>query len=96
MNSASLIFCVGEDFSHCFQHVLIFVAYDQLHPFKPTSFQPLEEADATGLVLFRALCCAQDLQITVLIDRDRHQYSHVFILAAPIPAQIDAVSINAS
>ena len=94
MHRAALVFRVGKDLAHSLQHPQALVADDELHAVQAATLEPLEEADPAGLVLLHALRCAQDLPITVLIDRDRHQYGHVFVRSAPVPAQIDAVHVD--
>ena len=54
----------------------------------------MEEADPAGLVLFHALGGTQNLTKTVLVHGDRHQNRHIFILSAPVAAQVDTVHIN--
>src|SRR5699024_3139631 len=94
VHRAALVFRVRKDLAHSLQHPQALVADNELYAVQATALQPLEEADPAGLVLLHSLRSAQNLPITVLIDRNRHQYGHVFVLSAPIPAQIDAVYIH--
>ena len=94
MNSAALIFSVWEDFSDCFQHAQTFVAYDQLHPFKPASFQPLQEVNSACLVLFHAFGSTQNLAVPILIHRNSYKNWHILVLSAPVTPQVDTVQIN--
>ena len=80
--------------SHGLQHPYTLVPDDELHTIQAPSFEPLEEADPAGLVLFHALGSTQNLTITVLIDRDCHQNGHIFVFSAPVAAQIDSVNVD--
>ena len=67
---------------------------DELYAVQAASTKPLEETDPTGLVLLHALCGAQNLTKTVLIHGDRHQNRNIFVLSAPVAAQIDAIHVD--
>ena len=67
MHRAALVFGVREHLAHSLQHPHALVADDELYAVQPASAEPLEEADPAGLVLFHALCGAQNLTKTVLI-----------------------------
>ena len=66
----------------------------ELRAVQAASTEPLEETDPAGLVLFHALCGAQNLTKTVLIHGNCHQNCHIFVLSAPVAAQVDAVHID--
>ena len=70
------------------------VADDELHAIQAASAEPLEEADPAGLVLFHAPGSAQNLTKTVLIHGNCHQNSNIFVLSAPVAAQVDAVHVD--
>ena len=76
------------------QQMQALVANDELYAVQAASAEPLEEIDPAGLVLFHALCGAQNLTKTVLIYGDRHQNRNIFILSAPVAAQVDAVHVD--
>ena len=46
------------------------VAHHQFNPIQTAATQPLEENDPAGLVLFHTLCGAQNLTVSVLVDRN--------------------------
>ena len=92
MDDASLVFGFWEQFSHRLQHTKALVPNDEFYSIQAAVAQPLKKADSAGLVLFYAL--TQNLPLSVLIDRNRHQYGHVFVLSSPIPAQIDAIHVD--
>ena len=94
MHRAALVFGVREHLAHSLQHPHALVADDELHAIQAASAQPLEEADPAGLVLLHALGGAQNLTKTVLIHGDRHQNSYIFVLSAPVAAQVDAVHVD--
>ena len=94
MDSATLVLGFGEHFSHSLQHTQALVSNHQLDPVQATATQPLEEADPAGLVLFHALSGTQDLTVSILIDRNRHQNGYIFKLSAPVAAQIDPIHID--
>ena len=87
MDDASLVFGFWEQFSHRLQHTKALVPNDAFYSIQAAVAQPLKKADSAGLVLFYAL--TQNLPLSVLIDRNRHQNGHIFKLSAPIAAQID-------
>ena len=66
----------------------------ELYTVQAASAQPLEEIDPAGLVLLHALGGAQNLTKTVLIHGDCHQNGYIFVLSAPVAAQVDAVHID--
>ena len=94
MHRAALVFGVRKHLAHGLQHPHTLVADDELHAIQAASAEPLEEADPAGLVLLHALGSAKNLTETVLIHGDRHQNRHIFVLSAPVAAQIDAVHID--
>ena len=94
MHRAALVFGVREHLAHGLQHPHALVTDDELYAVQAASTKPLEEADPAGLVLFHALCGAQNLTKTVLIHGDRHQNRNIFILSTPVAAQVDAVHID--
>ena len=59
-----------------------------------TAIQPLKEAALAGLVLFHALRCTQNFTVSALIDRHRHQNSHILKLSVLISAQIDPIYVD--
>ena len=65
-----------------------------LTPSRPAPTEPLEEADPAGLILFHTLGSTQDLTVSVLINGNCNQNGHIFVLAAPVAAQIDAIHID--
>ena len=67
---------------------------DELYAVQAASAEPLEEADPAGLVLLHALGGSQNLTKTVLIHGDRHQNRNIFVLSAPVAAQVDAVHVD--
>ena len=94
MHRAALVFGVREHLAHGLQHPHALVADDELHAVQASTTQPLKEADPAGLVLFHAFGSAQNLTKTVLIHGDRHQNRHIFILSAPVAAQVDTVHVD--
>ena len=94
MHGAALVFGIWEYFARGLQHPHALVADEELHAVQAAPAQPLEEADPAGLVLFHALGSAQNLTKTVLIYGDRHQNCNIFILSAPVAAQIDTVHVD--
>ena len=73
------------------QHAKALVANNEFHPIQAAAAQPLEEADPAGLVFFHALGSTKNLSVSVLIDRNRHQNSHIFKLSTPVAAQVDPI-----
>ena len=94
MYRAALVFGIREHLTHGLQHSHALVADDELYTVQAASTEPLEEADPTGLVLLHALGGSQNLTKTVLIHGDRHQNSNIFVLSAPVAAQVDAVHVD--
>ena len=94
MYRAALVFGIREHLTHGLQHSHALVADDELHAVQAASVEPLEEADPTGLVLFHALGGTQNLTKTVLIHGNCHQNCHIFVLSAPVAAQVDAVHVD--
>ena len=70
------------------------VADDELYAVQAASTEPLEETDPAGLVLLHALGGSQNLTKTVLIHGDCHQNGYIFVLSAPVAAQVDAVHVD--
>ena len=94
MHRAALVFGVREHLTHSLQHPYALVTDDELYAVQATSTKPLEEADPAGFVLFHPLGGSQNLTKTVLIHGDCHQNSYIFVLSAPVAAQVDAVHID--
>ena len=94
MHRAALVFGVRKHLAHGLQHPHALVADDELHAVQAASAEPLEEADPAGLVLLHALSGTQNLAKTVLIHGDCHQNSNIFVLSAPVAAQVDAVHVD--
>jgi len=94
MHRAALVFGVREHLTHGLQHPHALVADDELHAVQAASAEPLEEIDPTGLVLLHALGGTQNLTETVLIHGNCHQNRHIFVLSAPVAAQVDAIHID--
>ncbi len=84
MHHAALVRSVWEHFSHRFQHPQALVANNELYAIQSAAFQPLEELNPAGLVLFHLLGSAQSLPVAVFIDRNRHR----FVLATPAAEQM--------
>ena len=94
MHRAALIFGVREHLAHGLQHSHALVADDELYAIQAASTKPLEETDPAGLVLLHALSGAQNLTKTVLIHGNCHQNRHIFVLSAPVAAQVDVVHLS--
>ena len=94
MHRAALVFGVRKHLTHGLQHPHALVADDELHAIQAAPAKPLEEVDPTGLVLFHPLGSAQNLTKTIFIHGDCHQNRHIFVLSAPVAAQVDAVHID--
>ena len=94
MHRAALVFGIWEHLAHSLQHPHALVADDELYAVQAAPTEPLEEADPTGLVLLHALGSAQNLTKTVLVHGNRHQNRHVFILSAPVAAQVDTAHVD--
>ncbi len=94
VDGTPLVFGLRKHLSHGFQHTETLVAKNKFHTVQTTATQPLEEADPAGFVLLHTLCGAQNLTISVLIDRNRHQNSHIFKLSTPVAAQVDPIHID--
>ena len=94
MHRAALIFGVWKHLAHGLQHPHALVADDELYTVQAASTEPLEEADPTGLVLFHALGGTQNLTKTILIHGNCHQNCHIFVLSAPVAAQVDTVHVD--
>ena len=94
MYRAALVFGLREHLAHGLQHPHALVTNDELRAIQAASAEPLEETDPAGLVLFHALGSAQNLTKTILIHGNRHQNRNIFILSAPVAAQVDAVNID--
>ena len=94
MHRAALVFGVREHLAHGLQHPHALVADDELHAIQAASAEPLEEADPTGLVLLHALGSAQNFTKPALIYGDCHQNSNIFVLSAPVAAQVDTVHVD--
>ena len=94
MHRAALVFGIREHFAHGLQHPHALVADDELYAVQAASAEPLEETDPAGLVLFHAFGGPQNLAKTILVHGDRHQNSYIFVLSAPVAAQVDAVHVD--
>ena len=68
-----MVFCLGEHFTHGFQHTKALITNHEFHPVQATTTQPLEEAASTGLVLLHTFGSAKKLTISVFIDCNRYQ-----------------------
>src|SRR5699024_5658224 len=93
VDGAALVLGFGEYFSHSLQHTKTLVANNEFHSVQATATQPLKEADPAGLVLLHALGGTQNLTVSVLIHRDRHQNCYIFKLSTPVTAQVDPIHI---
>ena len=94
MHRAALVFGLGEHLAHGLQHPHALVADNELHAVQAASAEPLEKADPTGLVLLHPIGGSQNLTETVLIHGDCYQNRHIFVLSAPVAAQVDAVHVD--
>lgn len=56
--------------------------------------KPLEEVYPADFILFHALGSTQNLTITVLIDSNGNQNSHIFVFSAPISFQVNSIHIH--
>ena len=63
-------------------------------PSKPRPRSHWKKLTQLALSLFHSLSGTQNLTKTVLIHGDRHQNCHIFVLSAPVAAQVDAVHID--
>ena len=88
------VFSFWKHFANGLQHTQALVPNNEFDPIQTAAAQLLEEADPAGLVLFHALGCTQNLPVSILIDRNRHQNSHILKPSAPVAAQIDPVHID--
>lgn len=89
-----MVFGHREHFSHGLQHAKALVANNELHAIQATPAEPLKEADPAGLVLLHTLSGAQNLTISVLIDRNCHKNGYIFKSSAPVAAQVDPIHID--
>lgn len=94
MHRAALLLGVWEYLAHGLQHSHALVADDELHAVQTAAAEPLEEADPAGLDLLHSLGSSQNLTKTILIHGDCHQNGYIFVLSAPVAAQVDAVHID--
>lgn len=94
VNHTALVFGFRKYLSCGFQHTQTFVTHNEFYAAQAPATKLLDEADPACLLLFHALGSAQNFTITILIDGNCHQNSHVFILSAPISYEIDAVHIH--
>src|SRR5699024_3023802 len=94
VDGTALVLGLWEYFSHSLQHTQALVANDEFHTVQTSPTEPLKEADPAGLVFLHALGGAQNLAVSVLIHRNRHQNGHIFKLSAPVTAQVDPVHID--
>ena len=94
MNGTALVFGFGEHLAHSLQHSQTLVSNNELHPIQATTAEPLEEAHPAGLVLLHAFSGTQNLTISVLVYCDGHQNSYIFVLSAPVAAQVYPVHID--
>ena len=94
MNRAALVFGLGKHFYYSLQHTQTFVANNEFYTILASAMQPLEKSDPAGLILLHALCCAQNLTISILIYHNCHQNSNVFVFTAPVATQINTVNID--
>ncbi len=89
VDRASLVFGLRKHFSHSLQHTEAFVSHNEFRAIQAAAAEPLQEADAVGLVFFHALGSTKNLTVSVLIDRNRYQNGYIFKLSTPVAAQID-------
>lgn len=78
----------GEYFSYSLLHIKALVINHQFNPIQAMATQPLEGTDPTRLVLFHALSGAQNLTVSILIDRNRYQNGYI------LGATVENVSIG--
>lgn len=72
------------------------VAHDEFHAVQTTPAQPLKETDPAGPVFLHALSGAQNLTVSVLVDRNCHKNGDIFKFSAPVAAQVDPIHIDKS
>ena len=94
MYRAALVFGAQEHLAHGLQHPHALVTDDELHTIQAASAQPLGETGPTGLVLLHALGGSQNLAKAILVHGNCHQNSNIFVLSAPVAAQVDAVHVD--
>ena len=94
MHRAALVFGVWEHLAHSLQHPHALVADDELHTIQAASTKPLEETDPTGLILFHSFSSSYNLTETIFIHSDCYKNRHVFILSAPVAAQVDTIYVD--
>ena len=79
-----LVFGFRKHFSYGLQHAKTLVANNEFHSIRATATQPLEETDPAGFVLFHALGSAKNFTVTVFINRNCHQNSHILKFSAQL------------
>ena len=94
MDGTPLVFSFRKHFAYGLQHTKAFVANNEFHAIQATPTEPLKEAYPSGLVLLHTLSGAQNLTISVLIDRNCHKNSNIFKLSAPVAAQVDPIYVD--
>ena len=94
MHRAALLLGVQEHLAHGLQHSHALVVDDEIHAVQAASAEPLEEADPASLVLLHSLGSFQNLTETILIHGNCHQNGYIFVLSAPVAAQVDAVHVD--
>ena len=94
MDDAALVFGFREHFSRSLKHTQAFISNDEFYAIEPTAAQPFKELCPAGLVLFHAFCCTENLAVSIFIDCNGDKNGYVFVFAAPIPLQINAVYIH--
>ena len=94
MDGTPLVFGLRKHFAHGLQHAKALVANNEFHAIQATPTEPLKEADPAGLVLLHTLSGTQNLTVSILIDRDCHQNSHIFKFPTPVAAQVDPIHID--
>ena len=94
VDSTPLVLGSREYFSYSLQHTKTLVSNNEFHSVQATPAEPLKEADPAGLVLLHTLSGAQNLTISVLINRNCHKNSNIFKLSAPVSAQVDPIHID--
>ena len=67
------------------------ITNNEFHAIQATAAGPLEEA---GLVLLHALGGAQNLAVSVLSHRNRHQNCYIFKFPTLVAAQIDPIHVD--
>ena len=94
MHRAVLPAGLGIELSRALHQALAGIGDDKLDARQPAGLEVLQEAAPARLVLLSALHDAQDLPVTLRVDRDRHQQRDIAHLSGPAALQDDPVQIN--